>query len=317
MTSPLNLDDLSVDAHAAGLLAPYGGVRPPAPPWFNVALAYPKSAWSVVVEGARVEGFAWGPLGAPGLLFLHGNGAHAGWWDAFAPAFAVDRRVAAFSWSGMGGSDWRRAYSVDHFVAEVMAAAEAAGLFKATRRPIVAAHSFGGFPAMAAAARFGESFEALITLDSPIFPPGMADRGPPVRSGPNRIYPSLEAALARFRLAPPQACDQHYLIDHIARGSIKTVEGGYTWRFDPFLWSTLHGAPMAPNPSAAKCRLGVMWGENSVLCTPAVIAHMKSVFPPDAVFTGLPGAAHHLMLDQPDTFVSTLKTMLAALDPQP
>ena len=44
-----------------------------------------------------------GPADAAPLLFLHGNGAHADWWSFIAPFFAAEYRVAALSWSGMGG----------------------------------------------------------------------------------------------------------------------------------------------------------------------------------------------------------------------
>src|SRR3712207_9584205 len=63
--------------------------------------------------------------GKPGLLFLHGNGAHADWWSFIAPFFADTHRVAALSWSGMGGSDHRERYSIDGFVAEAFGVAEA------------------------------------------------------------------------------------------------------------------------------------------------------------------------------------------------
>ena len=61
--------------------------------------------------------WVWGREGAPGLLLLHGNGAHADWWSFIAPYLANDFRVAAMSWSGygrlglaarvLGGSEYR------------------------------------------------------------------------------------------------------------------------------------------------------------------------------------------------------------------
>ena len=132
-------------------LVEFCGVIPPAPPWFTAAIADAPEWSAIVIDGASIEVLTWGQRGRPGLLFLHGNGAHAGWWDFIAPFFAADYRVAAFSWSGMGGSDHRASYSIAGFIDEIFAVIDAAGLDEAGP-PIVVAHSFGGFPV-----RFGVS----------------------------------------------------------------------------------------------------------------------------------------------------------------
>lgn len=43
----------------------------------------------------------------------------------------------------------------------------------------------------------------------------------PSADRPSRIYPSIEKALARFRLMPPQPTENHYVLDFIARRSLK------------------------------------------------------------------------------------------------
>ena len=55
------------------------------------------------------------------------------------------------------------------------------------------------------------------------------------------MRPSLEAIIARFRLAPPQACDNLFILDFIARRSAKKAvdaEGkpGWSLSFDPHFW---------------------------------------------------------------------------------
>ena len=98
---------------APGPLTSFEGQKPTAPEWFNRVLAQsPQRLWPIVAD-VRIETLVWGREGAPGLLLLHGNGAHADWWSFIAPFLAQDFRVVAMSWSGMGGSDWRSAYSVD------------------------------------------------------------------------------------------------------------------------------------------------------------------------------------------------------------
>src|SRR5690606_30884892 len=58
-------------------LAALGGTTPPAPAWFHEMLALAPERRFHEVDGARIETLVWGEAGRPGLLFLHGNAAHA------------------------------------------------------------------------------------------------------------------------------------------------------------------------------------------------------------------------------------------------
>src|SRR3712207_1216548 len=139
------MNDTAPDPRRQTLLAPLAGARPSAPAWFDQALADAPERGFTVAAGVRIETFTWGERGRPGLLFLHGNGARADWWSFIAPFFSCEYRCAAFSWSGMGGSDRRERYSFDIFVEEAMTVAEATGLFESGTRPVFIGHSFGGF----------------------------------------------------------------------------------------------------------------------------------------------------------------------------
>ncbi len=308
-----NPDRLSVDARGAGLLAHLNGARPPAPAWFDHALAATPERTFVMVEGARIETLAWGKRGDPGILLLHGNGAHADWWSPLAPFFAADGyRVAALSWSGMGGSDWRGSYAPALFAREVLAVCDATGLCDAAAKPILLAHSFGGFIAAYCASHHGDRFGAVISADTPVRPPGFVHDGPPSRSHPNRVYPTFEAALSRFRLAPSQPCENLWYVDHIARGSIKPApEGGFTWKFDPFVFRDMTFSETGRALGEARCPVAYLWGERSILMPPDVVAYMRTVAPAGARFVPIPEAAHHLMLDQPLPFVAAIRGLLA------
>ena len=108
-------------------LQAFHGLKPPAPIWFENAIAEEPERTFVTIEGARVETLAWGKRGNPGLVFLHGGAAHADWWSFVAPFFARERRVVAPTFTGMGRSDWREVYSFDQFVREAREAGRAAG----------------------------------------------------------------------------------------------------------------------------------------------------------------------------------------------
>lgn len=294
------------------LLAPFHGEKPPAPAWFDAALAIAPERSRVAVEGAEIELLTWGEVGKPGLLFLHGNGAHADWWSFIAPFFAQDWRVAAISWSGMGGSDWRPAYSAQLFAAEIFAAVEAAGLEAGGIRPILVGHSFGGFPTLYCGARHADRLRGIVMVDSSIQPPEKRWRGPPVRpDAANRVYATLEEALTRFRLAPPQGCENLYIADDIARHSLKAVEGGWTWKFDPAIWQRFSMPDLGLLLPRIACPAALMWGERSNLMHAETLDYMFEQMPDEVLRVPIPDADHHVMIDQPLAFVAGLRGLLA------
>lgn len=297
----------------APLLAPFAGATPPAPAWFDAALAEAPDRSLIPVDGADIELLTWGEIGKPGLLFLHGNGAHADWWSFIAPFFAKEWRVAAISWAGMGGSGWREAYSAKSFAAEVFAAVEAAGLEAGGVKPILVGHSFGGFPTLYCGVEHADRLRGIIMVDSSIQPPEKRWKGPPPRPGfSNRVYPTLNEALARFRLAPPQDCENLYIADYIARRSLKAVEGGWTWKFDPAIWQRFSMPDLGLLLSQIACPAALMWGERSNLMHAETLDYMLEQMPKDVLRLPIPDADHHVMIDQPLAFVAGLRGLLAA-----
>ena len=303
-----------------GPLAQYHGERPPAPDWFLRAVAQPYEVRHVEVKGAKVRYQRWGPRDAPGLLLVHGNGAHAHWWDFIAPYFADRYNVAAMTFCGMGDSDRRESYDMDTFAAEEIAVCEDAGMFAHAIKPVICAHSFGGFVTMLTGADHGERLTGTVIVDSPVNPPDHPRDGPPRGVRNNKIYPDLDAALARFRLAPPQECENHYIMDYIARWSLKKAseaEGGpgWTWKFDPRIWQRFEaGRDSAELLRATSCRIAIFRGEDSSLMQDDVGDYMQELLGHEVPYISIPHARHHVMIDQPLAFVAALRTLLAEWD---
>jgi len=297
-------------------LAKYGGDRPPRPAWFEAYLGHEPELGEAEVEGARIVWQRWGDPGKPGVVLIHGGVAHMNWWDFIGPALAKQRCVTALTLTGMGESDWREEYHLETYAREVMAAARASGADRSDSPLVVIGHSFGGFVTMELARQFGGEIGGAVILYAPVRPPGEQRRSAPPRRG-GRVYEDLPTALSRFRLLPDQDCDNPYLVDHIARHSLKPVTGedgarGWTWKFDPDLWPKMRYAEQAPAEFLRRvdCPLAFMRGEISALVTGEVWRYMAKVLPEGTPMVSIPEARHHLMLDQPLALIAALRTLL-------
>ncbi len=297
----------------------------PAPPaWFAAALDTPYEPLEVTMpDGRRVEARAWGQVGAPGLVLLHGNAAHLGWWAFLAPFFADRFRVAAFSLGGMGGSEWRDDYSVPRFSEEMWAVADAAGVAAHALPPILAAHSMGGLPVIHASAKIERPIRAAVLIDVGL--PGV-DNGIaiPEYKG-HRLYPSVEAALGRFRLAPPQPCANRWIAEYLGRMAVCPAHdaagnAGWTWRFDPRLWGGVQADDVWRELAAMRCPVALIRGANSPLTGGEMISRMATALPTGSPLIEIADANHHVMIDQPLALVAALDALFAGwvpgLDPK-
>jgi pimeloyl-ACP methyl ester carboxylesterase len=334
-SAPPSADDALLDRGAAApgqasaALAALAGERPPSPAWFDAALARAPERSRIATSRGALEMLTWGERGRPGLVFVHGNRAHADWWSFIAPHFADEYRVAAFSLAGMGDSDWRERYDGPSLVDDVAAVAEAAGLQDGGGPPVYIGHSLGGGIVYQAAATHPERMRAAILIDvgfgGPAAEAVIAERKRKdaarraARPGQgNRIYPTLAEALAHFRLSPPQPLENLYVVDHIARRALKPApltDGageGWTWKFDPEIWQKLDGgvlqALVASRP-AIEVPLAHIFGELSPF-RPA--KGQAGPLPADTLLAGVPEAHHHVPIDQPLALVATIRALLAA-----
>lgn len=320
----------------AAPLAPFAGAKPPAPAWFDAAIASTPERRLIPVLGADIELLTWGAAGRPGLIFVHGNSAHADWWSFIAPFLADDYRVAALSLSGMGGSDWRDTYTFETFAAEIFECAKAAGLYEAPVKPVYIGHSFGGSQVFYSAAAYPERMRGAVLLDTGFGGPPTPEqeeqwrreaeaqggdarfRGPPRRrTRPNRVYATLEEALARFRFMPPQVPGNLFVADFIARRSLKRApmaDGpgeGWTWKFDPFMWGKLdRGAMPAFDPTRAPPLAQIVGDRSGIMRRREAGEH--AAFLPDGIpCAAIPDSEHHIMVDQPLALVAALRTLLS------
>ncbi len=312
-------------------LLPFQGEKPPAPKWFEDAIAQEPERTFVESLGTKIEVLTWGEVGRPGLLLVHGNSAHADWWSFIAPFLADEFRIASMSLAGMGASDWRETYSFQDFAEDAEAVARATGLYDGGRKPIYVGHSFGGSQVFYAAAKHPERMHAAVMVDTGFGGPPPKEREEmerrmaqvrniPTPDRPKRVYPTLAAALARFRFMPPQAPGNLFVADFIARRSLKRApleDGsgeGWTWMFDPSMWNKLDRSAMnafvTEAPPKVTTPLAHIYGADS-----QVIARRQdgqpSPLPKDLIEIAIPDSNHHVMVDQPLALVAALRALLA------
>jgi pimeloyl-ACP methyl ester carboxylesterase len=281
------------------------------PDWFWQAVETNAEPHKVEVDECDVAYRRWAGDEGRGLLFIHGMNAHSHWWDFIAPQFAGRYKVAAMDLTGMGDSDFRYEYDAATYSNEIVGVLDDLGF---ENDAIVVAHSFGGYMSVKAANLFPERFETLVLVDSGIRHPDEPPPDRPSMGGRAKRYPDRETALARFRLQPPQPCDNQYILDYIARHSLMPMDGGWAWKFDEDLTTTMKGGErLADDYRGLRTRLGVIYGDKSELFSRRTLEYMRELVPQEFPAVAVENAQHHVFLDQPLAFVAALDEMLTTL----
>ncbi|GAB1261727.1 alpha/beta hydrolase [Aurantivibrio plasticivorans] len=284
------------------------------PEWFQKAIDTSYTEHRVEAYGCDIHYQAWGDPSKPGLYFLHGNGAHSHWWDFIAPSFADDFYVVAPCMSGMGDSGYRDVYNVATYVEEIKETCDAIGFVD---KPLLVGHSMGGRLVFAAEKKYRDAFYGVIIADSSFPPPERKFNFEERRKAgvkPHKIYETADEALSRFRLFPPQPCDNEYIVKFIGQHSMRQVDGGWSWKFDPKVFSQFDYENMLSSmPEEGEKVLGMIYGADSSLFTGTAVEYNENLFAKFGFRKPIPiaNAHHHLFLDQPLAFIEELQNLIA------
>jgi pimeloyl-ACP methyl ester carboxylesterase len=128
------------------------------------------------------------------------------------------------------------------------------------------------------------------------------------------VQHSLAAVVARFRLMPPQACDNLFILDFIARRSAHEVvdedgRPGWALCFDPHFSEKFTASTRS---RSSRRRIALVRGARSQLLKEADADYLMSFCPPGSPHIEIPEADHHVMIDQPLAFVAALRALLSA-----
>jgi pimeloyl-ACP methyl ester carboxylesterase len=263
------------------------------------------------VNGLTLSFLEWPAPERPHVCFLHGGAAHAHWFDLVTPAFAGRFHMISLDQRGHGESDWPDppAYATENFVADLLTLFDALGW----DRVVLVGHSMGGHNAMAFAAWHPERVRGLVIADSrPVIPPDRLETMHASGRRPLRRHPTAEAAVAAFRLRPRETVADPAVLAHVARAGIVQRDGAWTFRFDPDAngrrrpvdaW-TLVERITAPT-LIVRAALSPGLGGGAAERLRDAIAN--------ATLVEIPGAYHHLTLDQPRRFIDELDPFLSTI----
>ncbi len=277
----------------------------------------------VQVHGLRLRARAYGPIGAPPVLALHGWLDNAASFETLAPRL-TGYRIVALDCPGHGHSDHAPPaanYNFADWVPLPFSVADALGW----ERFSLVGHSMGGGIAALSAGALPERIEALVMLDA------VGPLTAPEQEAPARMRNHIEARRASAR-RPPAYRSPEEAVERLARavpglsrvGARRLVARGtervastggeavLRWRADPRL----------RRPSAVRFTEGQVLAFLTAIRCPVLIlqAERGHPFPPSiaaarieklahATVKQLPGA-HHMHLCQPELVAPEVQRFL-------
>ena len=264
---------------------------------------------AIDARGLSLRLHHWGSPGDEPVLLLHSMGAHGHWWDWTAPLMAGSRHLVALDFRGHGDSARPEppAYAFADHVADARAALDALGW----AAPLVIGHSLGGYIGASLAATHPDRVGRLVIADMLTFwTEEMAARGREQAARPPQRLGSAAEVAARFRLTPPETAAPAEWLAHLGEaGAVERSPGAWEVAFDRR--ALLH-PPIDPWPAlpAVRCPTLVVRGEHSPLMDRAQMLRVATTVA-RGQFAEIPGAYHHLVLDDPPAFAAMVERWLA------
>ena len=282
-----------------------------APDWFQSSISEDPRQEIFSHQLGNIKYQAWDRKDAENIIMLiHGTGAHKKWWDPIAPLLNNNFTIFAPDLPGMGESDHRNEYNFEGFSEALIGILHQEKAITSNQKIFLVGHSLGGHVAGFMASEMPEIFNGLVMIDSPIRPPTY-DYDKHQSTGPLRkikYYPDKVSIIKRFRLMPPQDCENGWYLRYIAEHSVFNVEEGWRWRFDDKLFATLRR--LHNYEFNFKCPALFVAGGKSLLLESKIMKYIREAFKDSMTVEVIEDAAHHVPLDSPLELVSLINNYL-------
>ncbi len=272
-------------------------------------------AHSHLLEGSpRLHYLEWNPEATKTIVLLHGNSANAWWWEPVARAISPQFRLLALDQRGHGDSEWVRppAYTPADYGDDIARFLDHA--IHGTETPIVAGHSMGGLSVLAFAEKHRGRARAIVAIDIAIASSRVRDRYlRRLKSLPVVTYPDLDTAKARFRLMPDEGGIPIEILHEIAGKSIaRTEDGRWTLKFDRESFFGSDGLAVMDTLKEIRVPTLLVRAERSRIMTEEAARNAQAANPLAQLVT-IPGAHHHVLLEDPTAVARVLETFAATV----
>ena len=289
------------------------------PDWFRDAMSVARKDLVADVGGVPIRYFEWGNKANPPVILLHGFLSHRRCWSFIAPLLAEKYHLIAFDLSGMGDSGEADDYTLDARIKEISGFIDRLNL---SQKPFLVGHSFGGGIYTHFTQQNPDVVRALIACDVFMLRPQdvegwmSSERAQRLSSAnKRRIYPDWQTIYGRYVLSPPQPVACPFLFEYMAKHSVKQIDEGWTWKFDPrimqrdekerFWWTENSKTFAALNTPKA-----IIHGAKSTLVAANIIEYLNAESKTDFPAIAIADAHHHIMLDKPLEFAAAIDKVL-------
>lgn len=279
----------------------------------------------------RLSYWDWGNEDAPPLIFVHGGSVHARSWDRIVRGVGEGYHVLSLDVRGHGDSDWAPGsqYAIPDVALDIARLIEVAGQGQTAR---VVGHSYGASSTLVTAAMFPELFAAAIAIEGthtmnpkfasdgmgPRWARTWADHARALETQTPRVYLNLEEMADRLQRSNPQ--QPREWLEHMARYGARQVEGGYVWKFDPWVRgrtpSELTREELVEVWRAVAAPVMHMVGSKSHFSRAQFESKPLDDYFPDSRTVTVADAGHWIHHDQTGTFVDLVRDFLGAPPPR-
>lgn len=259
--------------------------------------------------GLQLHYLDYGTERLPPMLCVHGSAAHAHWYDFVAADLRADYHVRAIDLRGHGDSEHVSPpdYTFASYAADLHEAVAALKL----KDFVLIGHSMGGMVSLYFASTYPGLASHLIVVDSAtrMNESGVAGMRR-VGSREGKSYASHAEFVARYKLRPAGTTAAPEVLAHLARlGARRGQDGRWRPKFDRNVYATRETFDGLPH--WARIKIPALWvrGGLSKRISDELVEMVRAVCP-QILIADVPGADHHVTLDNPDGFVAAVRAFL-------
>jgi pimeloyl-ACP methyl ester carboxylesterase len=259
--------------------------------------------------GVRLHYLDYGTAGSTPMLCLHGGAVNAHWFDFVSAGFTDRYHVRALDQRGHGDSAWADPpdYSYERYAADVTEIVEKLDL----RDFVMVGHSMGGLVSLVYAANHPGRVSRLVIVDSILVAaPDRVAVLHQIGGREGRSYATEREFVENFRVRPAGTTAAPEILRYLAgRGGRQGPDGRWRPKFDRNVYSKRVFLDIPPLWNRIDIPVLLVKGGRSERITPAIVADAKSRCA-QLELVEVPGADHHVTLDNPGGFVAAVNDWL-------